>query len=555
MCTRFFPSLTIILSATLFPACRSTPQQATYPQGAESPLFTNLGDHHRKITTTSRLAQRYFDQGLTWAYCFNHDEAIRAFTQAIRVDPGCAMAWWGIALCHGPHINNPVMSTERSMAANTAIARARAEMGDATAAEQALIVALSARYADPIPDDRRHLDEAYAESMRAIREQFPEDLDIACLTAEAMMDLRPWDLWTQDGQPQPGTLEIVSTLENILARNPDHPGANHLYIHAVEASPHPDRADAAADRLRDLIPGSGHMVHMPAHIDVRTGRWQMASDQNEAAIRVDERYRELSPQQEFYRLYMLHNHHFLAYACMMEGRSRDAIRAAAEMVATIPPDFLAANGTMADPYTPIGTEVLVRFGLWDEVLATPRPPANLPITTALWHQARATALAAKGRIPDARAEQVSFRTAVEAVPEGAYMAINPAADVLRIADLVLEGEIAFREGDVDSAISNLKEAIPLEDRLRYMEPPDWVQPTRHSLGAILSAVGRYAEAETVYAEDLRRWPENGWSLFGMARALEAQGRTSEAAEYDSRFRRAWSRADTEIHASCLCVPR
>jgi len=536
--------------------CASTRvQEPAYLTGYEQPIYTNMGSHHRTIATQSRAAQQYFDQGLTWTYSFNHDEAIRMFTAATIADPECAMAYWGIALCHGPHINNPAMSPERSQAANVALAHAVARIDQANPADQALIRALTARYADPIPADRIPLDSAYAKAMSEVHRQFPEDNDVAVLYAESMMDLRPWDFWSHDGAAQPGTSEIVSTLERVLARDAKHPGANHLYIHAIEASPHPEKADAAADRLRTLIPGSGHMVHMPAHIDVRTGRWQKAADQNEEAIRVDERYQQLSPHQEFYRLYMLHNHQFLAYACMMEGRREDAVRATGAMLSSIPDEVIRSSGPMLDGYTPIGSEVLVRFGMWDTILRMPQPPETLPITIAFWRQARATALGAQGDVPAARAEQAKFRAAVRDVPEGAMMAINPAANVLQIADLTLEGELLYREGDIDAAVSNLRAAAALEDQLRYMEPPDWLQPVRHSLGAILLASDRAADAETVYREDLQRWPENGWALFGLARSLEMQGKTKESASCMTRFKKAWSRADTTIEASCLCVTK
>lgn len=527
---------------------------------SEVPLFDGMGSHGRKISTDSPQAQKYFDQGLVWMFSFNHDEAIRSFKEAARLDPTAAMPWWGVALCNGPHINNPVMDEARSKEAWDALHKASAPRMKANESERALINALAARYADPAagklplsPEERAPLDKAYAAAMKEVRQKHPKDNDIGVLYAESMMDLRPWDLWSRKGEPRPETPEIVSTLETVLAADPNHPGANHLYIHAVEASNSPEKANAAAERLRTLVPASGHMVHMPAHIDVRTGRWQKASDQNEAAMRVDAKYREISPNQGFYRLYMAHNPHFLAYACMMEGREKDALAAAREMVGSIPPEAIKENGAMFDGYTPIIMETLMRFGRWDEILKEPAPPKELPITTAIWRFTRAIAHGAKGDLGAAEREQAEFKKAVAAVPEGASMAINPADRVLTLAAHMLEGELAFRRGEIDKAVSELTSAIAIEDDLMYMEPPDWPQPVRHTLGAVLVSAKRFDDAEKVYRADLEKWPENGWSLYGLAQCLEAKG-SPEAEKVMARFKKAWSRADTEIDSTCLCIP-
>lgn len=543
--------------------CQSSGRaQSSGPSGAtavSSPqLFDGMGSHRRAVTTSSPDAQRYFDQGLTFAYAFNHDEAIRSFEEAARLDPDCAMAWWGVSLCHGPHINNPAMTPERSQAAWDALVKARAAKS-VSPVERELIAALGSRYGFPPPGDRIPLDHAYAGAMKQVWERHPNDADIGCLYAESLMDLRPWDLWTNrwtaGGMAQPGTEEVVATLEKVLVLNPAHPGANHLYIHAVEASPNPRRAMAAADRLRTLVPGCGHLVHMPSHIDVNTGQWQKASEANVRAAAADAAYRERSPRQGFYHVYMAHNHHFLAFSSMMEGRRAAAVDAAKAMIEGVPAEFLETSAAMIDPYMSIHTDVLMRFGRWDEVLRQPEPDARLPITRALRHFSRGVACSAKGDIAKARAEQAAFRADRAGVADDAMMAINRAHDVLDIADLMLEGEIAFRAGDLDRAVSSLREAAEREDRLRYMEPPEWIQPVRHALGAFLLDGGRYAEAEAVYREDLQRWPENGWSLFGLSRALEGQNRTGEAEEVHARFKRAWARADTKINASCLCASR
>lgn len=539
----------------------ATEPLAAQPAAAAPPLFQGMGPHTRKASTDSAEAQRYFDQALNWTYSFNHDEAIRSFEHAARLDPDFAMAHWGVALCNGPHINNPMMDEAHSEAAWEALQRALALKENASPAEAALIEALAARYVDPdagpLPlsaEARQPLDRAYAEAMKKVYARYPDDPDVGVLYAESLMDLRPWDLWDhRTGEPRPETPEIVAVLERVMELDPDHPGAVHFYIHAVEASPNPEKANAAADTLRTLVPASGHMVHMPSHIDVRTGRWAQAAEQNRKASRVDAAYREISPNQGTYHLYMAHDDHFLSYACMMLGRREEALSAARDMVRKIPAEFVEVAAPFVDAYTPIEVEVMLRFGMWDEVLEHPEPPEHLPITRAFWRFARASALAAQGEVEKAEQEQAAFRKAVAAVPEGALMAQNPAAKVLAIADLTLNGEIALRKGQIDDAVVNLTEAVKIEDDLRYIEPPDWVQPVRHSLGAVLLAAGRVDEAEKVYREDLERWPENGWALYGLARCLEEKG-SPEAAAMEERFKKAWATADTEIHATCLCIP-
>jgi uncharacterized protein (DUF1684 family)/Flp pilus assembly protein TadD len=516
-------------------------------------LHEGLGKHTRQVSTGSADAQRYFNQGLSFLYAFNHDEAIRSFQEAARLDPGCAMAWWGIAVANGPHINNPVLPAERARAAWEALGRARAAAAGASDVERALIEALGARYADPPPEDRSALDKAYADAMGKVWARFPDDADVGALYAEAMMDLRPWDLWTDRGEPQPGTPEIVSTLERLLAASPDHPLALHLYIHAVEASPEPGKADAAADRLRDLVPGLGHMVHMPSHIDVRRGRWEKAIIANRKAMEADARYRQRSPRQGFYRLYMAHNHHMLGYAAMMLGRSAEAIRVMDEMVAGIPDDWARESG-VADGFMAMPIEVRVRFGRWDEVLAAPDLPEHFPLARALRRASRGVAYAATGRLAEARAEQQAFLAAQKAIPESAAFGNNTAAAIASVARHMLDGEILYFEGKVNEAFAALRRAVEEEDRLRYDEPPDWILPVRHALGAALLRSGRAAEAEQVYRDDLGKLPDNGWSLFGLARSLSAQGRHEEAAQAQARFEAVWKTADIQIGSSCLCQP-
>lgn len=528
---------------------------ATYPTGdMKAPLFNGMGNHKRAVSTKNELAQKYFDQGLIWAFAFNHDEAIKSFSEAARLDPTCAMAYWGIALCNGPHINNPAMTAAQSKSAWEAIEKAQTLIGNANETEAALIRALSKRYAMEAPEDRKALDEAYAAAMKDVYEAHQNDVDVCVLYAESVMDLQPWNLWTHEGEAKGRTNEILAVLEHARQLDPKHPGACHLYIHSVEASSHPERANAAADVLRDAVPTSGHLLHMPSHIDVLTGRWALASDQNVAAIKADEAYRKVSPKQGFYSLYMAHDRHMLAFASMMEGRRAVALKAAKEMIERVPPSFLTEQAAFIDPVMMIVHDVHKRFGEWDEILRMPEPEKRLPVTRAMHFFARGLAFVAKGMVGKAKEEQVKFRAAVSEVPEDRIMMINPARKVLSVADHMLEGEIAFREGKVEEAVSALREGIEIEDSLLYMEPPEWIQSVRHTLGAVLVHERRFAEAEAVYREDLDHWPENGWSLLGLARSLKGQGKTGEADQVQKRFEKAWARADVKIGSSCLCIP-
>lgn len=551
--SRFIICMTVV--GFLF-GCQAPGHRPAAPSAAAShrqPLFDGLGQYGRRVRTTDPLAQQYFDQGLTLAYAFNHDEAIRSFEAATQVDPQCAMAWWGVALCNGPHINNPIVPPARAAAAWDALQQARHWQSTESAVNQALIAALASRYSARPVEDRRGLDEGYAAAMRDVYARYPDDADVATLYAEAMMDLRPWDLWTSDGAPQPGTQEIIEVLEGVLATAPTNPGAPHLYIHAVEAGPNPALGLAAADRLCDLTPGAGHLLHMPSHIYVLTGRWADASRQNELAIAADRKYQAVSPAQDFFRLYMIHNRHMLSFAAMMEGRRETALRAARDVIASIPDEWGRQNAAMVDGYMAIATEVMMRFGRWDEILGEPQPREYWPIANALWRFARGIALANLGRAAEADAELRAFDAAVQSVPAEAVLAINKAHHILSIARHMLVGEIAYNRGDIETGVRELREAGRLENQLAYMEPPEWIQPTRHALAAILLEANRVPEAEDVYRADLRKWPENGWSLFGLAQCLDRRGATEEAAAVRVQFEKVWANADTKIGSSCMCV--
>jgi tetratricopeptide (TPR) repeat protein len=527
------------------------------PAADAPPLFEGLGSHSRTVLTGNPAAQKYFNQGLAFLFAFNHDEAIRSFKHAATLDPDCAMAHWGVAIASGPHYNKPDLPADRAKQAWASLQLARAKAKAASPADQALIEALAARYANPDPADRKPLDEAFASAMRAAWGRFPEDGDIGALYAESVMDLRPWALWTPDGKPQPGTEEVIATLESVLKAHPDHPLALHLYIHAVEASPNPGKAEKAAERLRRLEPALGHMVHMPSHIDIRRGRWQEAVEANERSIKADGDYAATVPGQQFYRMYMAHNHHMLAFAAMMQGQSAKSLAAVRAMLASVPPKWVAEpkNAAIVDGYAVAPMEVMKRFGRWDDLLAEPEPPEVFPIARAMRHELRGVAYAAKGRIAEAREEQRQFNETMKKVPEGATFGNNTAADLFAVAADVLEGEILAREGKLAEAVAALQSATAKEEKLRYSEPPDWVVPVKHALGAWLMKAGRPVEAEAVYRADLARWPDNGWSLFGLAASLEAQGKMDEAAATRKAFDAVWKRADVTPPASCFCAAK
>ena len=545
----------LLVAVALLAGCSASPAphghgSAAAPTAAAPPLFEDLGRYHRAITTTSRRAQAYFDQGLRLVYGFNHYEAQAAFREAARLDPACAMCAWGVALTYGSNYNSPT-DAERELGALSAVNQARtlAAMA-ATDRERALIAALATRHSATPGADRAALDRAYADAMRDVSRRFPDDLDAATLLADALMNLRPWSLWTPEGAPQPGTEEIVVTLERVLAADPMHPGANHLYIHAVEASPDPRRAEVAADRLRGMMPGAGHMVHMPSHIYYRIGRYADAAQVNVQAVAADRAYFARSRPSPIYRMmYYPHNLDFVWHAAALEGRGAECVRAAREFAAAAPPEAVLEMPDMetapAAPYF-----ALVRFGRWSEMLAEPAPPARMLYVTGAWRYARGLALLATGRRDEAASELSLLRAIRQSVPSERTLAgFFKMSDMLGMAAEVLAGEIAARGGDADTAVKHLAEAVRRQDEHWFTEPPPWYFPVRQALGAALLQAGRAAEAEAVYREDLRRNPENGWSLFGLAQSLRVQGKGADATAVDARFRRAWGRADVTLTAS------
>ena len=511
-------------------------------QQASPPLYTDLGTHQKAIGTRVPAAQQYFDQGLRLVYGFNHAEAIRSFTRAAELDPTCAMCWWGIGYAYGPHVNAG-MDSASGVKAYEAVQKAVSLSRGADPWQRAYVSALAARYVAVPPAARAHLDSAYARGMAAVVKSYPKDLDAAALYAESLMDLRPWNYWTPEGQPYPGTSEIVRRLEGVIKRNPQHPGACHYYIHAVEAVS-PQLAIPCAERLARLMPGVGHMVHMPAHIYIRVGRYGDAAESNVHAIHTDEAFIEGQKPVTVYSLaYYPHNIHFLAFVSTMAGRSAQALEASRTLISKVNLD-VARQVPMLQEMVPYHVLTLTTFGRWDEVLSEPLPPADIRMSFAMATYARGVAHAAKRQMAEAGAALDTVK-AIDA----ATGADDPAKTAVSIATHALMGEIATRSGKLEEGIVHWREALKIEDAGLYFEPPKWYYPIRQSLGAALLEAGKPAEAEAVYREDLKRFPENGWSLFGLAAALKAQGKLGDAAAVDQRFRKAWSGADVTLTAS------
>jgi tetratricopeptide (TPR) repeat protein len=518
------------------------------PDGQLAPSLLNLGSHTFPVSTRNKLAQQYIDQGLNLAYGFNHAEARRSFQEAARLDPALAMAYWGQALVLGPNINAPMDPRDEAPALEL-IQKAVASKAAASVREQALINALEKRYTGK-HEQRVANDKAYADAMREVHQLFSDDDDIATLYVESMMNIHPWDYWMRDGYSQKGTTEIVALTEKVIRRNPQHPGALHMYIHLVEPTGTPERAEKASDTLLTLMPAAGHMIHMPSHIYLRVGRYADAMKSNQLAIAADESYIAQSRAQGIYPMvYYPHNIHFLSFAATIDGQSRVAFESAREAASRIDDvmlkDFPLTALFRMQPYW-----TLARFGRWQEILAEPAPPPTNAFLKGSWHYVRGLAFVATEQLQQAGQELETLREIMhDPSLDGPLLSKNTPRTILRVAPEVLAGEIAAARGQFNQAIAHLERAVRLEDALVYTEPLEFHFPPRLALGAILLESGRPDEAETVYWDDLRKNRNNGWALYGLMQALRAQKKDDQVVLIEARFKKAWARADVELSAS------
>jgi tetratricopeptide (TPR) repeat protein len=567
-CGALLGALALVACATQSakPQVRSAPLAPPLPDKAPPPepqvfalsrlaegakLLEGLGKTERAVSTRSPEAQAFFNQGLTLAYGFNHDEAARSFARAAQLDPSCGLCFWGAAYTLGPNYNIPLLP-DRALAAWDAISRAQALLEQLTPVERGLIQALARRFKGPEyldPAAMQPFNEAYAAAMREVARSFPDDLDVQVLFADAAMVVRPWQLWNADGTPAPGTEEIVGVLERVLAVAPEHVGANHLYIHAVEASRQPERALVAAERLGGMVPGAGHLVHMPAHVFQRVGRYADASSANRAAVEADKKYIASVTPPGYYPYYLAHNHGFLAYSAAMEGRSQEALAAARESARTMPMEIVCGMPGM-DFFLSEPLLVMVRFGKWDQLLAEPPPETRHAVLTGLYHHAQGMALAATGKLAEAAARVAEIRKIEASLPPDMLADLNPAKSILALSAKVVEARAA-EASDRAAALAHWQQAVQLEDALQYSEPADWFYPTRHYLGALQLELGQALEAEATYRADLARNPENGWALFGLWQALLKQKKKAPAKEAEARFRKAFRASDVELRRSAF----
>jgi tetratricopeptide (TPR) repeat protein len=550
----------------------------TVPLPQAEPYY-DLGSFHRSIDTPSPQAQVWFDRGLVWAYAFNHEEAIRCFERSLALDPDLAIARWGIAYAVGPNYNKAWEAFDPvDLAASLARARMElglAESGRASAVERGLIEALQARFPTDEPDDAEALaagHTSYADAMVALADAYPDDIDVQALAADSLVNITAWALWdTRTGEPAPGSrvVEAKRILDDALATPAGraHPGVLHLYLHTMEMSANPQDALPAADLLRGMVPDAGHLQHMPTHIDVLCGDYRSSVVSNLVAVQADRRFVDREGPLNFYSLYRAHDLHFVVYSAMFEGKSQTALRAADELAGQLTPELLSIESPpMADwleAFVPLRIHVLIRFGGWDELIAEP-PPEDTDLyctTAATIHYGRGVAHAAKGQLPQARAERDAFTAAYDRIPESRYLFNNTSRDILAVAAAMFDGEIAYREGRFDEAFAHLRRAVELDDTLPYDEPWGWMQPTRHAYGALLLEQGRVEEAAAVYAADLGldptlarpcQHPGNVWSLHGYHECLQRLGRHDEAAIIGQQLELLRARADVPIHASCFC---
>ena len=533
----------IVLAMSMATAGKSTAQEHEHVAGAKArpaTLMSGLGNWRHPVTTTSAQAQAFFDQGLRLIYAFNHDEAARSFQRATELDPKCAMCFWGIAEAVGPNYNDPA-SEERFAQAHTTIEKAQLLGADASESDKAYIAALALRFPADVKSDLHAAAEQYRDAMREVMRRFPDDLDAATLFAESGMNLHPWGLWRQDGTPEEGTEEIVATLESVMRREPDHMGAVHYYIHAVEASNSPERALAGANRLASLAPAAGHIVHMPAHIYIRTGDYEAAMKTNQKAAQADQTYLAASGAQGIYpMMYYSHNLHFIAMAAAMNGNYGEARRGAQLLAANVGPhvkEMPALGGFMTVPMA-----VEVRFHKWNEILRMPEPNGSMETASVFWHFAHGLALAATGKLDDAEMEHKFVAEVEDKTPPDAIFQMpinNKTKDILKIAENVLGAKIALMKNDMDGAVNQLRTAVAVQDSLKYDEPQDWFYPVRESLGAVLLKIGDYAGAEDVFRADLEKNPRNPRSLFGLEQALKAQDKAYDAGFVRKQFDANW----------------
>jgi tetratricopeptide (TPR) repeat protein len=552
----FYPAICIsilLLAGPVFAqvhdpkALTADPVSATTPI---APVLKGLGDHHFEVTTTNPQSQYFFDQGYRLTLGFNHSEALRAFKEAARLDPDNAMAYWGWALVLGPNLNLPMQEGVVGQAFN-AMQMAVKLKDQVSARERAYIEALAVRYTDDLKADRAPLDAAYAKTMAELVQQYPDDLDAATLYAAAIMNTNPWDYWYTDGSPKPNTELIVSTLQSVIDRDPRQAGAHHYLIHAVEAY-RPELAIASADQLAALMPGAGHLVHMPSHIYMRVGRYADSYDVNVLAAEADKGYITQCRAQGLYPLaYYPHNLHFLVWSAMFQGRSKEATIAARQVADAIPAESKDNSWALYESFRSQPMFVMVRFGKWDEILAEPQPEKDARFMNGVWHYGRGMAATSQGMTTQAQKEfdqLTALRQQTDTDPS--YISgFSAAGGLLRIAEEILAGEMAAKQGNYKTSISHLERAVRLEDGLLYNEPSDWYFPVRHVLGAVLLEAGFPAEAEVVYWEDLRRNPKNGYSLFGLEQSLQAQRKVDIARVANERFKRAWKDADVILATS------
>ncbi len=545
---KYYTALGLIVTILTANFLKAQQQNSASPDAS----YYDLGGFHYEVTTSSEEAQTWFDRGLAMCYGFNHEEAVRCFEKALVADPGMPMALWGLAYAWGPNFNNMLIEPGQITKAELAVHLAKLHAANSTERERALIDALATRYTTPVPADRDPLNLAYADAMRKVHDKYADDPLVVALFAESLMNLQPWQHWTADGKPGQHTPEIVKALEAGLERWPDYTALCHFYIHTMEASPTPEKALPAADHLRDAMPGQGHLVHMPTHIDIWLGDYVKVIAENQKAIVADAEFLRREGPLNFYSLYRIHNYHFLVYGAMFDGQSELAMKAARAIKEQVPEAMIREQVDFLDAFMPTDLHVLVRFGRWKEILQQPEPANYLPMSRSVWHYARALAYAATNQVDQAEVEQDAFAETLEEVPESSYLFQNPSVNILGVAEAMIAGEIAYRRGEFEDAFEHLREAVRRDDALNYDEPWGWMQPARHALGALLLEQKHYVESEATYREDLRRHPNNPWALYGLSECLEKQGKREELVQCRAHFQTASKRTDVKIDRSCYC---